>query len=142
MKILNRTFRWHQIPCKGSGRVPADEQVRAIHVETGKDQYFLLKEILSAVYCVDQKVFPMGVKLQFVPDFYTLTNEVSKAKVLQLRNRLALFLWHVKEMGNFEIASIDHPFTDKDGIKASMRARIMWLQSKECPYLPQFTSIN
>jgi len=142
MEDIEIGLRWQQIPREGPGKVPVDEQVKAIHIETGKDHYFIVKEILSAVYCVDQKVFPMGVKLRFVPDFYSLTNEVSKAKAIQSWNRQALFLWYVKEMGNIEIASLDHPFWDKNGTKASLRSRIMWLRSKERPYLPQFTSVN
>jgi hypothetical protein len=52
-----------------------------------------------------------------------------------------MFLRKVMEMTSYEIASLDHPFTDMEGETATMRERLMWIQSADRDYLPQFVNV-
>ena len=48
----------------------------------------------------------------------------------------------VKEMTSYEIASFDHPFVDKDGEKATIQERLMWIESTEDESIHQFVNVT
>jgi hypothetical protein len=135
-------FRWRVIPMGKQGRIKEEDQVRALHIECPSDQYQVAKAILAEIYSADATWFPGGIKLRLVPDIYGIANPGTRAKVLHLRARQAVFLSKVMMMTSYEIASLDYRFVDGEGYEASVRERLMWIESKERNYLSQFVSVT
>jgi hypothetical protein len=71
-----------------------------------------------------------------------VANPETRAKVLHLRARQALFLSKVLVMTSYEIASLDYRFEDDEGFVASVRERLMLIGSQEREYLPQFVNVT
>jgi hypothetical protein len=111
---------WRVIPLGVKGKIPEEEIVHALHVECAKEQAAVAKAVFSNVYSADVKCFLGGIKLQFVPDIYTVVSQPLKAKVLHLCAQQARFLKNVVEMMSYEITSLDWPFCDKTSHKASI----------------------
>jgi hypothetical protein len=139
---LELGFRWRVIPMGKQGRIKEEDQVRAMHVECPAEDFQLTKAILSDIYAANAEVFPGGMKFRLVPDIYGVANPETRAKVLHLRARQALFLSKVMTMTSYEITSLDHRFVCKEGFSASMRERIMWIKSRERATLGQFVSVT
>lgn len=139
---LELGFRWRIIPMGKQGKIKEEDQVRALHVECPSEQFQITKAILSDIYSADAKAFPGGIKLRLVPDIYGVANPETRAKVLHLRARQALFLSKVLVMTSYEIASLDYRFEDDEGFVASVRERLMLIGSQEREYLPQFVNVT
>ena len=90
------------------GKIKEEDQVRALHIEYPSDQYQVAKAILAEIYTADAERFPGGLTLRLVPDIYGVANPETKAKVLHLRARQAVFLKKVMVMTSYEIASLDY----------------------------------
>lgn len=135
-------FRWRVIPMGKQGRIREEDQVRALHVECSAEQFQVAKAILSDIYSANTAKFPGYIKLRLVPDIYGVANPETRAKILHLRARQALFLSKVMTMTSYEIASLDHRFGDEDGFLGSIRERLMWIKSKERESLSQFVSVT
>jgi hypothetical protein len=140
-KKIELGFRWRVIPTGTQGKLKEEDLVRALHIECATEDYVLAIAILSDLYSATSVDFPGGIKMRLVPDIYGVTNPYTRAKVLHLRARQAMFLRKVMEMTSYEIASLDHPFTDMEGETATMRERLMWIQSTDRDYLPQFVNV-
>jgi hypothetical protein len=107
-KKIELGFRWRVIPMGKQGKIREEDQVRALHIECPSDQYQIVKAILAEIYAADAEQFPGGIKLRLVPDIYGVANPETKAKVLHLRARQAVFLKKVMVMTSYEIASLDY----------------------------------
>jgi hypothetical protein len=140
-KKIELGFRWRVIPMGTQGKIKEEDLVRALHIECATEDYVLAKAILSDLYSATSVDFPGGIKMRLVPDIYGVTNPYTRAKVLHLRARQAMFLSKVMEMTSYEIASLDRSFTDTDGETATIRERLMWIQSADRDYLPQFVNV-
>ena len=134
-------IRWRVIPLGMSGKIPEDQMVRALHIECAKEDAPVVKAVLSDVYSANAKMFPGNIKLRFVPDIYMTLSPQLRAKILHLRARQDRFLKNVKEMTSYEITSLDRPFMDQEGYKASIRERLMEMRSQDREYLSQFVNV-
>jgi hypothetical protein len=117
---LELGFRWRVIPMGKQGKIKEEDQVRALHVECPADQFQVTKAILAEIYSADAVWFPGGIRLWLVPDIYGVANPETRAKVLHLRARQAVFLSKVMVMTSYEIASLDYSFVDDEGYEASI----------------------
>lgn len=53
---------------------------QAYHLEVAEDQAGRVSTLLQQDYSSQQKEFPMGIKMRFVPDANTLINHSTRAK--------------------------------------------------------------
>lgn len=57
---------------------------RAYHIKVAKQVAGYVTNLLQQDYLSQQKKFPMGIKIRFVPDMNTLISFASQAKLAQL----------------------------------------------------------
>lgn len=66
---------------------------RAYHVEVAESEADWVAELLQRDYSSGQHMFPMGIKMRFVPDVNQLINFNTRTKTAQ---PLLLVNWHLK----------------------------------------------
>jgi hypothetical protein len=133
-------LRWRLISLGKQGAIPADQQVRAIHIEVDKSKLYILKPILFGIY--DHRSsgpFPNDVKMRIVPDLTLQMSPLSRAKADRLRNRQANFTKYSVKATTWEIATLD--FVDAS-LGASLRQMIMSIVSTTREGIFLFHSID
>ena len=136
------SVRWKMIPRTEKGPTPENEVSRALCIETAFDDADVIKMCMESYYDYKREIFPGGIKLRFVPDKAYLTGFEDTAGYTNLRARQQRFLNNFSEFTTFEIANLHHPFKDKNGIRKSLRARIMEINPKDRPYMSLFLYVD
>jgi hypothetical protein len=134
-------LRWGVINTGRNADIPADQRVRALHIEVDAKYHSLDRAQLLHLYSSSRtKDFPLDIRMRLVPEFGELVNKDAQTKVERLRNRQAAFTHHVAKVETWEIASLDFHDSVLDG--KSLRDFIMEIHSKEHPHLSLFHSVD
>lgn len=72
-------IQWHMVQW---AECAEEHRVFALHFESTKDDYKVIKEILEELYRTKVKKFPLSIKLRFVPDLFTIIRIKAKAKAM------------------------------------------------------------
>jgi hypothetical protein len=133
-------LRWRLISLGQAGAIPAQQQVRAIHVEIDKLKVSEIKPILYRIYGhAAVGPFPNGVRMRLVPEITPLMGPNSRAKADRLRNRQANFVQYSIKIANWEIATLDFVDTELD---ASLRDLLMAIRARSRPQFPLIHSVD
>jgi hypothetical protein len=136
-------LRWRMISTGRKGKVAAENQVRALHLEIDADPatFSLNEPIIREMFAANKTGnFPLGIKLRLVPETTSFSNPESKAKVGRLRNRQANFGANLMAATTWEISSLDFHDTELDD--RSLRDLMMDIPSTDHPHLTLFHSID
>jgi hypothetical protein len=133
-------LRWRLISLGQAGPIPAEQQVRAIHVEVDKAKVDTIKPLLYQIYGhAATGPFPNGVKMRLVPKITPLMGPLSRAKAARLRNRQANFVRYSLKITTWEFVTLDY-MDLKMG--ASLRDLLMGIKVKDSPQYSLFHSVD
>ena len=114
--------------------------IKGYLVETDLNDSRKVKTALRILYGAKATVFPLGIKLRYVPMLQDITHNVkAQSGYFRLRLRQAHFVKKIVKCQCWEVASLD--FVDSD-LKQSLRSMIMSTRSVTHPSLSLFHSVD
>lgn len=134
---IDIAFRFQNIST-GTGPVPENEKVKALHVVCAMDETEDVKDILYKVYHLKATTFPFGVRMRFIPWTFMPT-QTKRDQLLKVRKRQMLYTRTIIHSASWEIAALD----TRAGELPTLRSIIMGMKSKtDDPGTPLFLSVD
>ena len=131
--------RWRTIALPRAGSARKENIAKALHFEVDVAHRVQATRGLRKLYGSMAKVFPLSVKLRFVPVSSSIMNLKTREKAESFRLRQLQFCTHMVAMRSWEILSLDTP--DSSGLP-TIRERINTLPSFTMEDVDLFHSID
>ena len=133
-------LRWKQVSNGSREKLPADQQVKALHVEVALENRVPAQKALLAVYGrKNSGKYPNGIRMRFSLPMHAAHNLNAKAKLERLRARQQVWTTKYEKGFSWEITQLDHP-TQKNS--PTLRQAILSLMSSHDPNFPIFHSVD
>jgi hypothetical protein len=104
-------IRWRTITVinsnQKSGKLPADQLIKALHVECSLDDYRTGKIALKKFYSSSSAWFPLGIKMRLIGQVSSIMGLPAKLKAQSFRLKQQQFYKHMKAMRSWEITGLD-----------------------------------
>jgi hypothetical protein len=120
-------LRWRMISTGKSGKLPLDQQIRALHLEVDAEDRDGA-DLIRLMYAHNAHTFPLGIHLRRVPEIDN-ANVFSMATATQLRARQADFVANIRTATTWEIMALDHP--DPNNGERTVRDLIKGIRAKD-----------
>jgi hypothetical protein len=123
-------LRWKVIDLGKKGKIPANQAVRALHVEVAKTHQWQAQRALKAYYGgkeAPEDGYPLGIKLRFVTPRKHALNTRDRQKVDRLRQRQNTFSGVIETQMSEDIAHVDWKPSHSD--YPTLRDMVMSLSS-------------
>ena len=132
-------LRWKMISLGTRERIPAEQQVRALHVEVAVENRMVAQKALLAVYGRQNTgSYPNGIRLRFALPLGAAYNLNTKAKLEKLRSRQQLWNQTYKKGQSWEITQLDFNLTKDLTLRQALTKIISTTDSR----FPLFHSVD
>ena len=136
-------LRWRVIDQGLKGKIPNEQRVSALHVESSLEHKAQVTKALLSIYgrkmVPDNEKIPNGINFRFVTLRSSATSKASVTKLDKLRVRQKKFLSNICKTSSWDIVHLDHVIKDNT---CSLRTYIMSLTSTEYEGIPLFHSVD
>ena len=132
-------LRWKMISMGTRNQIPAEQQVRALHIEVAVENRLAAQKALLAVY--DRKTtgsYPNGIRLRFALPIGAAYNLNTKAKLEKLRFRQQLWSTTYMKSQTWEITQLDFQLSDT----LTLRQALTQIESTTDKCFPLFHSVD
>lgn len=123
--------RYCMISLGRRGKVPKENQVKAIHIECDSADQFELKIALSKIYASSKNEdYPHGIRMRLVPEINYMISPETRQNVSRLRTRQSNFEEQVITVTSWDISALD--YVDPT-IGRTLRELLMKIESRTVP---------
>jgi hypothetical protein len=123
------SLRWMRIPDGKPYEAGRDmsEEPKSYHIECASDDQGAVEAYMKRTYHSNATVFPLHIRMRFVPSVQRLMDVESTAKFNMLRNRQGGWCKQAKAKMRDDIVEVDHPISGLKGI--TIRDLVMQFKS-------------
>ena len=133
-------LRWKQVSTGSRDKLPANQQVKALHVEVALENRVAAQKALLAEYGrKNSGKYPNGIRMRFSLLTHAAHNLNAKAKLERLRARQQVWTNKYEKGFSWEITQLDHPITKNS---STLRQALLSLMSSSDPKFPIFHSVD